>query len=147
MSGWSAGFPCPLSWSGVPPSGLRGGLSPFGSRPGSSISSSVFPFEPRLVEPVIWSSSVGACVGADLPRNRRDALGVEMRCTGHMTTPQTTQMPLSEARATLETMTTAPESLPFDDRSTSASHPAPADTWDEPDETTGSYALEARGAL
>ena len=36
-------------------------------------------------------------------------------------------MPLSEARATLETMTTAPESLPFDNRSTSASRPAPAD--------------------
>jgi GTP-binding protein HflX len=56
-------------------------------------------------------------------------------------------MPLPEARATLDPMTTAPESLPFDDRSTSAPRTPATDAWDEPDDTTGSYALEARGAL
>jgi GTPase len=47
-------------------------------------------------------------------------------------------MTRAEARATLETMTTAPESVPFDDRPVD---PAPFD------DTTGSYALEERGAL
>ena len=59
----------------------------------------------------------------------------------------TTQMPLSEARATLETMTTAPEPVPFDERTTADHRPVAAGPWDEPDDTTGSYALEARGAL
>ncbi len=48
----------------------------------------------------------------------------------------TTHSPRVEGRATLETMTTAPESAP----------PTPAG-WDGPDDTTGSYALEERGAL
>ncbi|WRL62440.1 hypothetical protein U6N30_20790 [Blastococcus brunescens] len=39
-------------------------------------------------------------------------------------------------------MTTAPD-VPFDDQT----RPAPAGQWDAPDDTTGSYALEARGAL
>ena len=43
----------------------------------------------------------------------------------------TTQVPQSLGRATLETMTTAPEPVPFD----------------EPDDTTGSYVREERGAL
>src|SRR3954463_16590321 len=43
----------------------------------------------------------------------------------------TTQMPQMLGRATLETMTTAPEPVPFD----------------EPDDTTGSYVREERGAL
>src|SRR3954467_12358922 len=43
----------------------------------------------------------------------------------------TTQMPQMLGRATLETMTTATEPVPFD----------------EPDETTGSYVREERGAL
>ena len=42
-------------------------------------------------------------------------------------------------------MTTAPDSSPLDD--STADEPRPADSWDEPDDTTGSYALEARGAL
>ena len=60
---------------------------------------------------------------------------------------RTTQMPLSGARATLEPMTTAPDRSPSDDRTPDARRPAPADSWDEPDDTSGSYALEARGAL
>ena len=44
-------------------------------------------------------------------------------------------------------MTTAPDRSPSDDRTPDARRPAPADSWDEPDDTTGSYALEARGAL
>ena len=59
----------------------------------------------------------------------------------------TTQMPHSEARATLEPMTTAPDRFPTDDRTPDERPSAPADGWDEPDETTGSYDLEARGAL
>ncbi len=48
----------------------------------------------------------------------------------------TTHSPRSEGRATLDAMTTAPESA----------RPTPAG-WDGPDDTTGSYALEERGAL
>ncbi len=44
-------------------------------------------------------------------------------------------------------MTNAPESLPADDRTTSQTRPSPVDQWDEPDESAGSYDLEARGAL
>ena len=44
-------------------------------------------------------------------------------------------------------MTNAPESLPADDRTPSHSGPVPVDAWDEPDESAGSYDLEARGAL
>ena len=58
----------------------------------------------------------------------------------------TTQVPQSLGRATLETMTTAPDSRsPLDDeRRRPGSRPT---QWDEPDDTTGSYDLEARGAL
>ena len=56
---------------------------------------------------------------------------------------QVTQVPQSLGRATLETMTTAPDPMPLDEKS----RPAPTAQWDEPDDTTGSYALEARGAL
>ena len=67
-----------------------------------------------------------------------------MRCTGHMSNKmQVTQVPQSLGRATLETMTTAPEPVPLDEKS----RPAPTAQWDEPDDTAGSYALEARGAL
>src|SRR3954449_12223668 len=59
----------------------------------------------------------------------------------------TTQMPQILGRATLETMTTAaehtPDTTPVDD----TRRPASSGPWDEPDDTTGSYALEARGAL
>ncbi|CAA9277647.1 MAG: Ribosome LSU-associated GTP-binding protein HflX [uncultured Blastococcus sp.] len=58
------------------------------------------------------------------------------------TTKQTTQVPHDAGRATLDTMTTAPD-VPFDGRP----QPAPTTQWDQPDDTTGSYALEARGAL
>ncbi|MCU1604356.1 MAG: GTP-binding protein HflX [Modestobacter sp.] len=83
----------------------------------------------------------------------------------------TTQMPLSQGRATLETMTTAQNRALLDeaaeraDEATRAvprsqepssdhpadvpgtSRPAPDGHWDAPDETTGSYALEERDAL
>src|SRR5688500_801245 len=74
----------------------------------------------------------------------------------------TTQVPRRTGRATLETMTTAPHSASADptrDDDTAAAAlpttadpgaeewPVPAGQWDEPDETTGSYDLEARGAL
>ncbi|MCW2696914.1 MAG: putative GTPase [Modestobacter sp.] len=83
----------------------------------------------------------------------------------------TTQVPRSTGHATLETMTTAQDrALPAeaDARADEAAQPAPApeepvvdqtgdargDTrpapagnWDAPDDTTGSYALEERGAL
>jgi GTP-binding protein HflX len=73
----------------------------------------------------------------------------------------TTQVPRRTGRATLETMTTAPHSASADptrDDDTAAALPTTADSgaeewpvpagqWDEPDETTGSYDLEARGAL
>jgi GTP-binding protein HflX len=55
----------------------------------------------------------------------------------------TTQVPQSLGRATLETMTTAPDSMPLDEKT----RPEPTGRWEEPDDTTGSYALEARGAL
>src|SRR3712207_8320212 len=41
--------------------------------------------------------------------------------------------------ATLEPMTTAPD-VPFDDQTRPDGRPAPAGQWDEPDDTTGSYA-------
>ena len=53
-----------------------------------------------------------------------------------------TQVPPTAGHATLETMTTAPD-VPFDD----STSPAPAAERDRPDDSTGSYALEARGAL
>ena len=66
----------------------------------------------------------------------------------------TTQVPRRTGRATLETMTTAPHSAspdhtPADDTTDSRVEewPAPAGQWDEPDDSTGSYDLEARGAL
>ncbi|HYH26796.1 MAG TPA: GTPase HflX, partial [Blastococcus sp.] len=43
-------------------------------------------------------------------------------------------------------MTTAPD-MPVDEPTTSSTRPAPVGQWDEADDTTGSYALEARGAL
>ncbi|WP_207225771.1 GTPase HflX [Blastococcus saxobsidens] len=43
-------------------------------------------------------------------------------------------------------MTTAADA-PLDDEQTPSTRPAPAGQWDEPDDSTGSYALEARGAL
>src|SRR4051812_8980391 len=57
----------------------------------------------------------------------------------------TTQMPRLQGRATLETMTTAPDRTPSDDHT--LSRPVRAGQWDEPDDTAGSYALEERGAL
>ncbi|MGY1819557.1 GTPase HflX [Geodermatophilus sp. SYSU D00663] len=51
------------------------------------------------------------------------------------------------SRVTLDVMTTAPESTPLDDDTLAETRPAPAGQWDEDDDTTGSYALEARGAL
>jgi GTP-binding protein HflX len=69
----------------------------------------------------------------------------------------TSQSPSTSGRATLDTMTTAPDRAvtDTDDRAEltpatpdhSATRPAPASHWDAPDDTTGSYALEARGAL
>ena len=65
-------------------------------------------------------------------------------------------MPQVLGSATLETMTTAQNRAVLDDAEERALRAAPApveeaprsdDGWDEPDETTGSYALEARGAL
>ena len=58
----------------------------------------------------------------------------------------TTQVTHVQDRATLETMTTAPD-MPVDEQPTSSTRPAPVGQWDEADDTTGSYALEARGAL
>src|SRR5688500_12198029 len=61
-----------------------------------------------------------------------------------------TQVPVQHSRATLETMTTArnpvPEAAP-DGEPTVEPRPAPVERWDEPDDTTGSYAREERGAL
>src|SRR3954447_6749824 len=59
----------------------------------------------------------------------------------------TTQMPQLLGRATLETMTTAPEHAPDNNPVDDTRRPAPSGQWDEPDDTTGSYALETRGAL
>jgi GTP-binding protein HflX len=69
----------------------------------------------------------------------------------------TSQSPSSQGRATLDSMTTAPDRPatatddraggPADTSDHSATRPAPASHWDSPDETTGSYALEERGAL
>jgi GTP-binding protein HflX len=69
----------------------------------------------------------------------------------------TSQSPSSRGRATLDSMTTAPDRAvtDTDDRAGvpaatsdhSATRPAPASHWDSPDDTTGSYALEERGAL
>jgi GTP-binding protein HflX len=56
----------------------------------------------------------------------------------------TTRMTVPSTRDTLEPMTTAPDRARFDDEPT---RPSPSDQWDEPDDSTGSYALEARGAL
>ncbi|MCW2683530.1 MAG: hflX, partial [Blastococcus sp.] len=53
-----------------------------------------------------------------------------------------TQVPRTTGHATLETMTTAPD-VPFDE----STRPVPAAEWERPDESTGSYAREARGAL
>ncbi|MGY1987303.1 GTPase HflX [Blastococcus sp. SYSU DS0669] len=44
-------------------------------------------------------------------------------------------------------MTTAPDALPVDEQADLEPRTAPAGRWDEADDTTGSYALEARGAL
>ncbi|WP_208092777.1 GTPase HflX [Blastococcus xanthinilyticus] len=44
-------------------------------------------------------------------------------------------------------MTTAPDALPFDEQTGNEPRPAPVGQRDEEDHTTGSYALEARGAL
>ena len=68
----------------------------------------------------------------------------------------TTRMPQVLGSATLETMTTAQERAVLADAEERAlrAAPAPAEEaphpdagWDEPGDTTGSYALEARGAL
>jgi GTP-binding protein HflX len=66
----------------------------------------------------------------------------------------TTQMPQVLGSATLETMTTAQNRAVLADAEERALRSAPAEEaprpdegWDEPDDTTGSYALEARGAL
>ena len=55
----------------------------------------------------------------------------------------TTQVPRSLGRATLEPMTTAPDPMPLDEKT----HAASTGQRDEPDESAGSYDLEARGAL
>ncbi|MGY1826845.1 GTPase HflX [Blastococcus sp. SYSU DS0541] len=44
-------------------------------------------------------------------------------------------------------MTTAPDALPVDEQADLEPRTAPAGRWDEADDTTGSYTLEARGAL
>ncbi|MGY1834536.1 GTPase HflX [Blastococcus sp. SYSU DS0510] len=44
-------------------------------------------------------------------------------------------------------MTTAPDALPVDEQADLEPRTAPTERWDEADDTTGSYALEARGAL
>src|ERR687894_474619 len=68
----------------------------------------------------------------------------------------TTRMPQVLGSATLDTMTTAQNRAVLDDAEERALRAAPAPEqeaprpdagWDEPDDTTGSYALEARGAL
>ena len=68
----------------------------------------------------------------------------------------TTRMPQVLGSATLETMTTAQNRAVLADAEERAlrAAPSPEDEaprpdagWDEPDDTTGSYALEARGAL
>src|SRR4051812_30936728 len=68
----------------------------------------------------------------------------------------TTQMPRQVGRATLDTMTTAQNRAALsgiEDRALRAApEPAeesarPTERWDEPEETTGSYDLEERGAL
>ena len=59
----------------------------------------------------------------------------------------TTQVLSLQDRATLNTMTTAPDALPFDEQTETDTRRAPAAPGDETDDTTGSYALEARGAL
>jgi GTPase len=60
----------------------------------------------------------------------------------------TTQMPLSQGRATLESMTTAQDPALLDDADrTDDTRRRAADGSGAPDDTTGSYALEERGAL
>src|SRR5688500_9110200 len=68
----------------------------------------------------------------------------------------TTRMPQVLGSATLETMTTAQNRAVLADAeeralraapATAGEAPGPDEGWDEPDDTTGSYALEARGAL
>jgi GTPase len=60
----------------------------------------------------------------------------------------TTQMPLSQGRATLESMTTAQDPALLDDAvRTDDTRRRAADGSGAPDDTTGSYALEERGAL
>ncbi len=59
----------------------------------------------------------------------------------------TTQMPLTQGRATLEPMTTARNSAFSDRHAPSDRDAALAPVEDEPDDTTGSYELEERGAL
>jgi GTPase len=61
----------------------------------------------------------------------------------------TNRMTATQARATLDPMTTAPEPAPASDGASPrpAAVPARLDTEDDPDDTAGSYELEARGAL
>ncbi|MCW2537757.1 MAG: putative GTPase [Modestobacter sp.] len=62
----------------------------------------------------------------------------------------TTQMPLTQGRATLETMTTAQNRALLDEaeaRADKAARSVPRSEEPLPDDTTGSYALEERGAL
>ncbi len=63
----------------------------------------------------------------------------------------TTRMTVAADRATLETMTTAPQSFPAEHESphTPRTDPRPrsAEMLDDTDDSTGSYDLEARGAL
>src|SRR5688500_9936237 len=68
----------------------------------------------------------------------------------------TTRMPQVLGSATLETMTTAQNRAVLADAeeralraapATAEEAPGPDEGWEEPDDTTGSYALEARGAL
>jgi GTPase len=61
----------------------------------------------------------------------------------------TNRMTAAQARATLDPMTTSPEPAPASDGAgpRPAAVPAWLDTEDDPDDTTGSYELEARGAL
>jgi GTPase len=71
------------------------------------------------------------------------------------TSSMTSQSPSSQGRATLDTMTTAPDRTGTDTdhravlRAATPDHsaPRPAAHRDAPDDTTGSYALEERGAL
>ena len=75
-----------------------------------------------------------------------------------MTTARTTsQSPSARGRATLETMTTAQNRAVLDEAEARVDKaararaqdptPAPATPWDAPDDTTGSYVKEERGAL